>query len=283
MLRFKDVAEAYQGIPGGGTRLGELWRPIGAVLQALAVDQDEYEAVRDFFMAGALETRHEPTTWETRLLEVLAEQAEKHLSNGVFSLTPKEILGLLNLVQGPGVKWVGDTLSQYSLYREKRRGVKGGVKETIYTFECQKVKDLVPRYLGAEKNFSPPTPPQMSCPSCPPGKNASKNNDLRWTQAKMVDMSYPVHPVHPHPQVDTTGHVHPKPSCPPQVIENTGENMGGHDWTRDLGGDTRKNFSDLSTQGAPKVNDDEWWEELMRMGEEEEDDLEIIPGKPIRI
>ena len=59
--------------------------------------------------------------------------------------------------------------------------------------------------------------------------------------------------------------------------------MGGHDWTRDLGGYTRKNFSDLSAQDDPKVNDDEWWEELMRMGEEEEDDLEIIPGKPIRI
>ncbi len=66
LLFFKEVAQAYQAIPGDGTRVNELWRPLGAVLQALDVSPEEVAAVREFFGDAVQETRHEPTGWGWR-------------------------------------------------------------------------------------------------------------------------------------------------------------------------------------------------------------------------
>ena len=72
---FKQVEENYLAIPGDGTRITELWRPILAVLQALRVNPEEIETIRQVFMEGTQETRSEPTGWELALLEALKDRA----------------------------------------------------------------------------------------------------------------------------------------------------------------------------------------------------------------
>jgi hypothetical protein len=78
LVAFKDVQAHYEAIPGDGTRIGELWRPMLAVLKALGVEQGEIEIIRALFMEAAEENRHEPTGWECTLLEVVREEAQAH-------------------------------------------------------------------------------------------------------------------------------------------------------------------------------------------------------------
>ena len=52
LAAFKNVREHYEANPGNGTRIGELWRPMLAVLLALGVEQGEIEAIRTLFMEG---------------------------------------------------------------------------------------------------------------------------------------------------------------------------------------------------------------------------------------
>lgn len=147
LAAFKEVRSYYQGIPGDGTRLSELWRPMLAVLQALGVEQGEIEEVRGLFMAAAEETRHEPTPWESRLLEVLIEEAGKGAQ--VFELTAAEIIDLM-AIEGdkqPNRKWAGDVLSKFHLYQGKRRVKIQGIKETAYQFEPARVIELCSLYL----------------------------------------------------------------------------------------------------------------------------------------
>lgn len=147
LAAFKDVRSYYQGIPGDGTRLSDLWRPMLAVLQAMGVEQGEIEDVRGLFMAAAEETRHEPTPWESRLLEVLQEEARK--STQAFELTAAEVLTLM-AVEGdrqPSRKWAGDVLSQFHLYQGKRRVKIEGKKETAYQFDPARVIELCGLYL----------------------------------------------------------------------------------------------------------------------------------------
>ncbi|MBM4287824.1 MAG: hypothetical protein FJ135_06700 [Deltaproteobacteria bacterium] len=116
---FKAVEDAYKAISGDGTRIGELWRPLLAVLLALGVEQAEIEMARGLFMAGAEETRHEPSLWECILFEVLREKAESESGN--FDMTAEEVLKAMD-IEGdnkPGVKWVGNTLSKFSLFSER--------------------------------------------------------------------------------------------------------------------------------------------------------------------
>lgn len=115
---FREVIQNYQEIKGDGTRIGELWRPLWAVLKALGVDQRDIELIRILFMAGAIEGQHELTQWESILFEVLREKAEFHDS---FEMTAEEILGSMD-IEGehqPGVKWIGNSLSRFSLYSKR--------------------------------------------------------------------------------------------------------------------------------------------------------------------
>jgi hypothetical protein len=144
---FKDVQAHYEAIPGNGTRIGELWRPMLAVLTALGVGQGEIETIRALFMEAAEENRHEPTGWECTLLEVVRQEAQAH--EGLFEMTVTEILKAMNIEgdKQPGNKWVGDTIGNYHLSMKKTRPRVGGKQITTYTFDPVRVKELCEIYL----------------------------------------------------------------------------------------------------------------------------------------
>lgn len=98
LASFKSVRQHYEAGSGNGTRIGELWRPMLAVLLALGVEEEEIESIRSLFMEAAQEGRHEPTGWECTLLEVLREEAHTH--EGLFDLTVSDILKAMNIEGG---------------------------------------------------------------------------------------------------------------------------------------------------------------------------------------
>jgi hypothetical protein len=119
LTEFKTVRQHYEANSGNGTRIGELWRPLLGVLLALGVGETEVEAVRGLFMAAAEETRHELDLWEAVLFESLKERAESEIDK--FEMTAEEVLKEMN-IEGedkPGVKWVGNTLSKFSLFSKR--------------------------------------------------------------------------------------------------------------------------------------------------------------------
>jgi hypothetical protein len=119
LAAFKDVQAHYEAIPGDGTRIGELWRPMLAVLKALGVGQGEIETIRALFMEAAEENRHELDSWECILFEVLKEKAESE--PGKFEMTAEDVLKAMD-IEGehkPGVKWVGNALSKFSLFSKR--------------------------------------------------------------------------------------------------------------------------------------------------------------------
>jgi len=155
LAAFKTVRQHYDTNPGNGTRIGELWRPLQAVLLALRVEQGEIEAVRGLFMAGAEETRHEPTPWECTLLEVLKEEAQAHHDR--FEMTAPEILTAMS-IEGemkPGNKWVGESLNRYHLHAGRKRQWVGGKFLTTCSFDPNAVIEKCEIYLR--------TPPETTC------------------------------------------------------------------------------------------------------------------------
>lgn len=236
LAAFKEVQAYYQAIPGDGTRVRELWRPLGAVLQALAVPPEEAASVREFFLNAAQETRHEPTGWECTLLEVLQEEAQAHEDK--FEMTASEILEALNIEgdQKPGHKWVGDTLSRYHLYQSRRRAkvkVEGkGRKETAYLFDPARVKELCKIYLRD-------TPPD-DLSHLSPDENINDDSELKGTQEKPGTCPYPS----PCDLAESMGHEGTCPlraTCPFYHSENTGENSRGHEGHGGKGGGPEKN------------------------------------------
>ena len=82
--------------------IGELWRPLLAVLLVLGVEQEEIEAVRVLFMEAAEEGRHEPDPWESILFEVLKEKAEAGADT--FDMTPEDILQAMDIQGGKSAR-----------------------------------------------------------------------------------------------------------------------------------------------------------------------------------
>jgi hypothetical protein len=224
LAAFKDVRSFYHGIPGDGTRLRELWRPMLAVLQALGVEQGEIEAVRGLFMAGAEETRHEPTPWESRLLEVLIEEAGKNAQ--VFELTAAEIIDLM-AIEGdkqPNRKWAGDVLSKFHLYQGKRRVKIQGIKETAYQFEPARVIELCSLYLREDG---------------PDEKASTKNGDT--PQNDVSHMSPGVNDNDSNKFYETRENEGTRPHLSPLGEEEN----GGHEGHEKSGGMAEKCFEDL--------------------------------------
>lgn len=148
LTNFRRVEENYMAIPGDGTRITELWRPMLAVLQTLEVDEEEIETIRQVFTEGTQETRSEPTGWELALLEALKDRATA--SDGQrFVMSPQEIISAMEFEgdDKPGPKWIGDTLSRYRLYIDKKRVQDQRKKRTDYIFDSGRVLELCKRYL----------------------------------------------------------------------------------------------------------------------------------------
>jgi len=147
LAAFKIVRDHYEANPGDGTRIGELWRPMLAVLLALEVEITEMESIHAFFMEAAQEGKHEPTGWECILLESLREKAQ---GNGqLFDLTVPEIINAMNIEgdKKPGGKWIGDTIGNYHLALKKTRPRINGRQTTAYTFDPVRVKELCEIYF----------------------------------------------------------------------------------------------------------------------------------------
>jgi hypothetical protein len=147
LAAFKEVRQHYETIPGDGTRIGELWRPLLAVLLALGVEQSEIEAIYTLFMEAAQETRHEPTGWECTLLEVLREEAQARI--GRFEMTVSEITTAMNIEgdKQPGHRWVGETITRYHLHKERTRQWRDGKYLTTYSFDPKAVIEKCEIYL----------------------------------------------------------------------------------------------------------------------------------------
>lgn len=119
LAAFKEVRTHYEGNPGNGTRIGELWRPILAVLLTLGVKQTEIEEIRVLFADAAEEGRHELSAWESILFEILKEKAESETDS--FEMTAEEVLRAMDIEEEhkPGVNWAGNTLSKFSLFSKR--------------------------------------------------------------------------------------------------------------------------------------------------------------------
>jgi hypothetical protein len=224
LAAFKVVRYRYEVNPGDGTRIGELWRPMLAVLLSLGVEDGEVESIRTLFMEAAKEGRHEPTGWESTLLELLREEAQAHSNK--FEMTVTEILKGMNIEgeKQPGNKWVGDILSRYHLHQSRRRvnikveGKKS--KETAYQFDPARVKELCEIYLRD-------TPPD-DLSHLSPGDNANDSNGFDGTGEKPGTCPYPS----PCDLAESMGHEVICPlgiACPFYHSENAGENSRGHE------------------------------------------------------
>ncbi len=180
LLRFREVAQAYRDIPGDGTRLRELWRPLKAVLQGLEVKAEEVAEIYDFFLASTTDNRHEPDAWEEALLETLREKALA--ASGPFEMTAEDILqgmGLEGEVK-PGPRWLGNALSQFNLYAQKlpRRWSTGDRRRKVqpYLFHPDQVIRIYEIYMRDT--------PQNAASHASHHENGKEEEELHGTQGK---------------------------------------------------------------------------------------------------
>jgi hypothetical protein len=157
LLTFAEVEAAYKAIAGDGSRVTELWRPLGAVLNMLKVEAGEVKAIREFYLGQSQENKHEPSTWELILLEVLKEKADAQTKP--FEMNAQEIIEAMN-IEGdmtPGPPWLGNALGTYNLYQSAKRKWVNGRYLRNYTFVPERVKILCEIYLG-----TPPESPDST-------------------------------------------------------------------------------------------------------------------------
>jgi hypothetical protein len=230
LAAFKEVAAAYQAIPGDGSRIGELWRPLGAVLKELGVEESEAAAIRELFNTQTQETRHEPTGWELALLEALKTKAEGEGAD--FEMTPAEIVEAMGLEteEKPGPKWVGDTLSQYNLYFSKGRSKKQRKKTTVYKFKPARVIELCEIYLRDT--------PQNDVSLMSPGEKSNDNAEIEGTgEIKGTRPHLPLLTLRGH-----EGSCPPEMTCPPETLGIADSEVGGHEGHEKSGGRADENF-----------------------------------------
>jgi len=234
LASFKTVRQHYEANPGNGTRIGELWRPMLAVLLALGVEEGEIEAIRTLFMEAAQEGRHEPTGWECTLLEVLRDEARSH--NDRFEMTVSEILNAMNIEgdKQPGGKWVGNTLSNYHLSQARRRTKSEGKKETAYQFNPARVKELCEIYLRDT--------PGNDLSHLSPGDNTNNSNEFEVTQENQGTRPH-LSPLGTEGLEGHEGTRPPEMTCPPYDVDNTKDNGGGHEGHEESGGIEEKNLT----------------------------------------
>lgn len=153
LTSFQDVLMAYAMTQGNGTRLAELWRPMGAMLAVMLVTPQEEQAIKSLFFEQARENRAEPSPWEAALLETLMDLANDHEKD--FSQTSDELLETMGIDgdHRPGPKWLGEALSKYNIYENKKRQDKktdDGKRKalTSYTFLSSRVRKLCELYLS---------------------------------------------------------------------------------------------------------------------------------------
>lgn len=147
LTSWPRVQAAYSRMAGDGTRSTELWRPIQAVMEALGVEVSEIEETKMFFLGATEGTRHELSPWEEALFDALLQVAGDGFIE--FKMTPEKIITAMAIdaEKGPGPRWVGGCLSQFSLYLEKQRPKEGRTRQTVYTFDPEHVRNMAKKYF----------------------------------------------------------------------------------------------------------------------------------------
>ena len=220
LIKWTAIRSAYNKISGDGSRNTELWRPIQAVLEGLAVDPEIIRETKEYFGKGTETTRHELTEWEERLFDVLVHRAELP-GSPTFEMTTNEILSAM-AIEGerkPGPQWVGTELTLFSLKQDSGRPNKGHGKkrETIYTFNRDHVLSLAKKYFR--------NTPENNVSTCPQAEFINNYNEMEVTHIEITDTSTIVHPDHNEStsdhqtDLDRPGHVQKNDKCPQQPIE----------------------------------------------------------------
>ncbi len=147
LCKWREVQVVYNTIPPTGTRKGELWRPLEAVLRVLEVSKMEIDGIKQAFDQGTKQTKDALSLAEEALFQVLFDRAQKEPK---FELTPNDILQAMKPLLGENnsksEQWVGKRIKLFNLAdRRKKRTRK---KTMHYRFKADRVLDVVVRYLG---------------------------------------------------------------------------------------------------------------------------------------
>jgi hypothetical protein len=227
---FKEVSAHYGNIEATGTRIGELWRPIQAVLLSLNVERSEIEGIKTLFDDGAAEGQHELNGWQSILFEVLKQRAEA--GQNTFEMTTDDILSAMN-IQGeskPEPKWVGDTLSEFTLHSKKlkRRYAENSRnrKVTPYQFDSAHILRLYKIYLRETplNDVSHVSQDEKECDS--DGMNGTDEN--HGTRQGMSQGANGDHSLSVPGQVGHTGTCPASKICPTEPSENITDSDVGH-------------------------------------------------------
>jgi hypothetical protein len=149
LCKWKTVRDAFSSIPATGTRRGELWRPLQAVLMALEVADDEICEIKKIFDSGIERTKNTLSPTEEALFQVLIERAN---DDDRFVMTTSELLQsmeeLLDKIDLPNVKSLGKIISLFDLADNRKKRTRAKIMH--YYFSSARIFDKARRYLGTE-------------------------------------------------------------------------------------------------------------------------------------
>ena len=146
---WREVRSVFEAIPPTGTRRGELWRPLEAVLRVLRVPDEETQLIKQVVDLGTELTRDRLEPAVETLFLVLGQHARQQAE---FELTPTTILQQIGLVRvlgkGENESWLGKQIALYQLAKFAKKKTRR--KEVHYLFESAQVLDITSRYLDAD-------------------------------------------------------------------------------------------------------------------------------------
>jgi len=153
---YSSVNDTFAMLPSKGTRQGELWRPLEAVVRILRVPDKEIASIKAVFDDGTDQTKSTLTLDQEAVFQVLLDRAREKDSD--FELTPGDIRNeakpLLSESNCPDNRRVGTIISQFSLAKESKKRTRR--KTVHYTFSPDHVEDVVLRYMDEPEEEGPP-------------------------------------------------------------------------------------------------------------------------------
>jgi len=165
LVKCFEVRGAYTNIESDGTRQGELWRPLEAVLTAAGAGEVKINEVRDAFQRGTAITQDKLSIQEEALFQVLYEFSRKHQGK-TFDVPvteiSKKLKDCLDKKDMPSSQWIGKAISTFGLAEEVKKKTK--IKTVHYQFNEEKVADIINRYKphieesGSDDPFASPEP-----------------------------------------------------------------------------------------------------------------------------
>jgi len=150
ITRWRDVENAFSAIPSTGTRKGELWRPLEALLRVLEVSEEEIRGIKEAFEYGADQTKSQLSAGEEAVFQVVLDKTER---SSVIEMTAAEILNEMKPLLGsgdcPNPQELGKMIAPYCLATKSRRRTRN--KLMHYTFEAEHVRSIIARYMRIEQ------------------------------------------------------------------------------------------------------------------------------------